>query len=806
MWKNYFKVALRNLYRYKGFSFINIFGLAIGITGCLCIGLFVWDELQYDKFVKEGDQIYRIYIESSNSSGSTTSATTPPAFATYLQDNFPEVKNTVRMLMWSGKMLMETGDKISYEEKGAIADSTFFNIFPLTFTKVSAESVFTEKMSVVLTEDLALKYFGEEDPIGKIIKLDKSDFEVTGVLAKIPEHFHLDFKYMISISAADLPAERMERWGWQQFFTYIKVEEGTNIQQLEQKFTEAVIKIAHPDTKESGFTYLPFFQPLKDIHLRSSDFVYDNAKRGNASYVKGLTIIAIFVLLIACFNFINLATARSFRRAKEIGVRKVIGADRKALTFQFIGETVLVSLIAIFIAVIASIIILPHLNNFSGKSIVFNPITNPLLGLLLLGVALLIGVLSGIYPALVMSGFQPIKVLNGLKPMGNHSERSVSLRKSLVVVQFALSALLIISTLIVNRQMNFLHQKDLGFNQEQIIYFNAMGGAAENIEVFKEELKRSPGVKSVTGGYGLPGDQLAGDGIIVPGEKGDVKHSVIQLIVDHDYINTMGLQLVAGRAFSKEYATDVDEAFIINETAVNQLGFGTPQAALGQRLNWEKWTEDTQNPLKMGKVIGVVKDFHVKSLHEKLSPTILQIYPEVLVKIAVKINTADLPGTISYIENTWNKFTPDYPLEYKFLDENFAIMYSAEDKLSTLLLIFTLMAILVGCMGLLGLAAFSAEQRVKEIGIRKVLGASVLSIVSLLSKTFIKPVIIATVIAFPIAWWAMNNWLQDFPYRVEISWWIFALAVIVAVVIALLTVSFQSIKAATSNPVKSLRT
>jgi putative ABC transport system permease protein len=806
MWENYFKVAIRNLYRHKGFSLINIFGLAIGITGCLCIGLFVWDEMQYDKFVKEGDQVYRIYLKSSNSSGTTASATTPPVFATYMQDNYPEVKDAVRMMMWSGKMLMETGDKSSYEEKGAIADSTFFSIFPLAFAKGRAESAFTEKMSVVITEDLAHKYFVKDDPISKTIKLDKSDFVVTGVLSKIPEHFHLDFKYIFTISAAGLPAERMERWSWQQFFTYIKVKDGTNIQQLESKFTEDVVKIAHPGTSESGYTYLPFFQPLKDIHLHSADFVYDNGKRGNASYVKGLTVIAIFVLLIACFNFVNLATARSFRRAKEIGVRKVIGAGRKELFFQFIGETVLVSMIAIFIAIIATLIILPYLNNFTGKSISFNPITNPLLGLLLLGVALVIGFLSGIYPALVMSGFQPIKVLKGLKPTGNHSGSSVLLRKSLVVIQFALSALLIICTLIVYRQMNFLHQKDLGFNKEQIIYFNALGGAAENIEVFKEELKGSPGVVSVTGGYGLPGDQLAGDGIIVPGKDGDVEHSVVQLIVDHDYINTMSLQLVAGRGFSKAHATDVNEAFIINETAVKQLGFNTPQEALGQRLNWEKWVEDSLNPVKMGRVIGVVKDFHVKSLHEKLSPAVLQIYPEVLVKIAVKIHTADLPSTISYIQNTWNKFTPDYPLEYKFLDENFAEMYSAEDKLSTLLFIFTLMAIFVGCMGLFGLAAFSAEQRIKEIGIRKVLGASVINIVTLLSKTFIKPVIIATIIAFPIAWWAMNNWLQDFPYRLEISWWIFALAIIVALVIALVTVSFQSIKAATSNPVKNLRT
>lgn len=806
MWKNYFKIAFRNLYRYKGFSLINILGLAIGLTGCLLIGLFVWDENQYDKFVKDGNHIYRMYLKETAKNGNRTLANTPPAFATYLKQNYPEVEQTSRLFLWSGKMLMEVGEEKAYENKGFIADSNFFSVFPLEFSKGDAATALADPLSVVITEDIASKYFGKSDPIGKTIKLDKTDFAVKGVLAKIPEHFHLDFNYIIPMAAAGLPAERMEKWGWQQFFTYVKVKEGTDINKLQIKFSETARKESEAEDREE-VTFLPDFQPLKNIHLHSSSFEYDIAKRGNATYVQGLTIIAIFVLLIACFNFINLATARSFRRAKEIGVRKVVGADRKQLIFQFTGETILIAIISVVIAVVATLLLLPSLNAFTNKSISFNPIANPLLGLLIIGVTLLIGILSGLYPALFMSGFQPIKVLKGLKPTGNGGGSAATLRKALVIVQFALSALLIVCTVIVYRQMNFLHQKDLGFNKDQLIYFNAQSDVNEKAQVFIEELKRSGGVVSVTGGYGLPGDQFATDGIIVPGKEGDKKYTAIQVLGDYDYIKTMGLNVIAGRDFSKNMATDVREAFIINETAVKDLGFGTPEKAIGRDLKWEEWApEDSLNPVKKGKVIGVVQDFHMKSLHEKLSTTVIQIYPQVLSKFAVKVKAADLPNTIAHIKTTWDKFSPEYPLDYKFLDENFAAMYSSEDKLSTLLWIFTIMAIFVGCMGLFGLAAFSAEQRVKEIGIRKVLGASVMNIVSMLSITFLKPVLIASLIAFPIAWWAMNSWLQDFEYRVTISWWVFLLAGIAALVIALVTVSFQSVKAATINPVKNLRT
>jgi putative ABC transport system permease protein len=804
MLKSYLKVAVRNLSRYKGFSFINIFGLAIGITGCLLIGLFVWDEKQYDKFIDGSEQIYRIYNKTTRETGVTFSSNTAPAYASQILQN-PEVLKTARLMMWSGKMLFEVNGKRAYENKGLIADSTFLDIFPLKFTKGDIHTALNEPNSVVISAELAKQYFGRNSPVGKAIMLDKSPFMVTGVLGEIPEHFHLDFSYIIPLSALSLPPDRMQRWTWGQFFTYIKVRPDADIQALEKKFQAVVARNAHEQTRESGYTFLPYLQSLKDIHLHSANFEYDNAKRGNASYVKSLTIIAGFVLLIGCFNFINLATARSLRRAKEIGVRKVIGASRQQLMLQFTGETILISLIAIFVAEAATVFLLPSLNAFTGKHIPAVILTDTWFILLMISAAFAIGILSGIYPALVMSRFQPIKVLKGLRATGTGTGSASLLRQGLVIIQFSLSALLIICTIIVYRQMKFLHEKDLGFSKEQVIYFDVRGGVAEKTEVFKNALKKSPGVVSVTGGYGLPGDQLATDGIIVPGNNQQQEYTAVQLIVDYDYIKTMGAEIIAGRDFSHEFSTDSTDAFIINETGVKELGFGTPAAALGRTLHWQKWLPDSVNPVKKGKVIGVVRDFHVKSLHEKLSTTVLHIYPQVLVKMAVKVRTTDLGGTISFIRSVWNQFAPDYPLDYKFLDENFAAMYGTEDKLSVLLLIFTAMAILVGCLGLFGLAAFSAEQRIKEIGIRKVLGASVLNIVTMLSRNLLIPVFIACFIAFPVAWWVMSKWLEDFEYRIVIEAWIFVISAVIALVIALLTVSFQSIKAATINPVTNLR-
>ncbi len=806
MIKNFFKVAFRNLGRHKGFSFINIAGLSFGVTACMLITLFIWDEHQYDRFLPGTENIVRIYDEYTTGGETDQRANVPPMFATTLKTEFPEVEYTTSILMQSErKTLFETPEKSIYEELGYIADSNFFNVFPLSFVKGSRLKVLDDPSSIVLSTEMAQRFFGNENPVGKQLMMEKSPFVVKGVFER-NDRFHLQFNYIIPLAAAQLPPERLKSWGWQQFYSYARLRPGTDIARLEKKFQRVVAEKSELFTREDQSFNKPFLQHLKDIHLYSAGFKFDMANRGNITYVKALGIIAAFILLIACFNFVNLATAKSLQRAREVGVRKTIGADRKHLLFQFIAETVFLTIISTILATLLTMLLLPWLNDFTGKHIAFGIFSEPgvMAGLVLLAVVL--GIIAGFYPALIMSGFKPIKVLKSGASGDDQGGKTPWLRHSLVVVQFSLSVLLIISAIVVFRQVDYLHNKDLGFNKEEIMFFPMRGDSMfKKYDVFKNELEQVPGVSSVSIGYGFPGDAVAGDGIRVPG-NGNKEFSATPLMVDFDYIKTLGLQVIAGRDFSKQMRTDKDNAFIINETAVKQLGFGTPQKALGQTLSWNVWNDKNPDSVKIGKVIGVVKDFNYKSLYDKVEVAVLQIFPDAYWKVAVKMKTADMGSAIDGVKNVWEKFTTGYPLEYKFLDANFDRMYHAEDKLRSLLWIFTIIAIFIGCLGLFGLAAYTVERRKKEVGIRKVLGASVQGVVVLLSKDFIKLVFISLVIASPVAWYLMHNWLQDFAYRSNIEWWIFLLAAFVALAIAFVTVSFQAIKAAIANPVKSLRT
>lgn len=804
MIENYLKTAFRNLLRYKGFAAINIASLTIGIIGCLVIGLFVWDEWQFDKDIPGGENVYRIYEVRKDMNTTTYYSSVPPAFATFLKQQYPEVEVTSRMLMIGDKYLVEVNENRNYEEKGWFVDASFFQIFPFQMIEGNPNTALDAPSTIVLSQQMAQRYFGKESALGRTIKINKEDFEVKGVFAPLPDHFHLDLSYLMSLPSAGLPKERMDKWTWHQFYTYVRFKPGANVSLVQDKFQAHVKKeVKYDDTQVE---FIPYFQALKDIHLQSANFSLDNAIRGNATYVRALSMIALFLLIIACFNFINLATARSFKRAKEIGIRKVVGAYRQQLIAQFIGETVLLSLFSMILATVAVLFIVPSLNHFTGKNIEFNPFTNPLLGLLLMVAGIIIGILAGIYPAMILSGFQPIKVLKSMK-LAQSDFKGALLRKSLVVVQFALSVLLIVSTIIVYRQTQYFNNKDLGFDKEQVLTFPARGEVTSNIESFKDELRRLANVVSVTSGYGLPGDQFAGDGVLVPGDNGDQEYSVNLFIGDYDYIKTLGLRLIAGRDFSREMATDESEAFIINETAVQTFGFKTAEQAIGHPLNWKEWSPaDSLKPIKKGKVIGVVKDFHYKSLHDKVSASVIQLYPQVTFKVAVKLKTSDMRNSLAFIRSLWNKFSPGYPLDYKFLDESYGKMYKSEEKLGSLLWFFSIMAIVVGCMGLFALAALSAEEKTKEIGIRKVLGASVFQIMGLLSKSFLSLVLLACVIAVPVAWLAINKWLEDYAYRSPIEWWVFLLALLLTASVALLTISYQTIKAAVMNPVKALRT
>lgn len=807
MLKNHFKIAWRNVLRHKGFSFLNIAGLALGFTACFLIALFVWDEYRFDKFLPEGDRVYRVYNEHTNNEGTENLAVTYPMVGPTLKQDFPEVEQTARILMLpENKYLFEAGGKRIYEHNGYFVDSTFFDVFRLPFRHGSLKGALDEPASIVLSSEMAERFFGENNPVGKELIMNQTPLTVKGVFEKNPK-FHLQFDFLLPLSLAEIPAERMQSWGWQQFWNYVKLKEGVNAEALESKFQ----KLVHQKTKEfnpeRNETNTLFLQPLVDIHLHSSSFVYDNAKKGNITYVKALTFIALFILLIACFNFVNLATAKSLKRAKEVGVRKSIGAARKQLIFQFLGETVFLTFLSIILTLAFTALLLPWLNEFTGKNISYSVFGDPVVLLMFFGLTLLVGVLAGLYPAFVLSGFKPVKVLKGSAAGDQEPGKKPFLRHGLVVLQFSMSILLIICAIVVFNQVNYLHNKDLGFSKEEIMFFRMRGdNMFNNREAFKSRLEQVPGVKSVSIGYGFPGDAVAGDGIKVH-KNGQIEQlPATQLMVDYDYIKTLDLELLAGRDFSEKMGTDKDHAFIINETAVKNLGYGTPENALGQKLSWNVWNNSNPDSLKQGQIIGVVKDFNYKSLYEKVETAVLQIFPDAAIKVAVKMNTSNAEGTIAQVEEVWNQFTAEYPIEYKFLDENFEEMYESEDKLKVLLGIFTGLAIFIGCLGLFGLAAFSAERRKREIGIRKVLGASVQNIVVMLSGDFVKLVLIAIIVASPIAWYFMKDWLQDFAYRINIGWDVFVIAGISAIAIAMLTVGFHAVKAALRNPVSNIRT
>lgn len=803
MLRNYLKIALRQAWRNPGTTFINLAGLSIGITICFLIGLFARDEWQFDQHHPDKDRIYRITAERGGEGGPAYWAGTSPAYGPALAETFPEVDNTLRLYQIRQKLLFTQDEDQYLEEHGFFAENSIFDFFALPFRYGDPENALGEPNTIVLTARLAEKYFGVNDPVGQNLKIGGNDITVTGVLEKQSPHFHLDFDFLLSFEnlLRDVPKERISSWVWQDFYNYVKVHPGTKMDVFQNKLASYIEQHAHPQTKERGFYYYPVLQPLTEIHLHSSQLSNDSAVRGNGRYVNGLAVVGLFLLLIGCINFINMSTARSSKRANEVGIRKATGAQRNQLQKQFLTEATVTVGVAMAIAIPLTLLCLPALNNFTGKNLNLPLFSNPWLIPVLLGLTLLIGFLAGGYPAFVLSTLRPAIVLKaGQMTPGGHVNW---LRKALVTTQFSLSILLISCVLIIFSQVNFLNKSDLGFQKEQLMHFPMRGSLFNNFENTKAEFLKVPGVQSASTCFGIPGDIVSGDNIIVPGENRRTLSARI-FNVDFEYIETMGMELVAGRNFSKAIATDATETFIINETAVRNLNIApTPEEAVGKRLEWKMWTE--KDTLKKGTVIGVVKDFHYNSMHQNVETTVLQIYPNSYWKLVLRLQSGDLPETIAAIEQKWDEFDTGYPLDYQFVDAGFKAMYEQEQKLSRLLLIFTGLAVFIACIGAFGLAVHATEQKRKEIGIRKVLGASVGSIVALMSRDFLKLVLIALVIATPIAWLLMQAWLEEFAYRIEIQWWMFALAGILAITIALLTVGSQSLRAALTDPVKSLR-
>jgi putative ABC transport system permease protein len=791
MFKNYFKVAFRNLWKNKIFSFINIMGLTVGMTACFLIFLYVKFELSYDSFHTKADRIYRIVSDIKTPTEVIHASGPAWAVAPNAKDEFPEIESFVRIT--NDNVLIKKGDIKFQEENAAWADSAFFKVFDFKLLKGNPTTALKEPFSVVFSETAAKKYFGKTDPMGQTLLItgDKLPAKVTGIMKDIPGNSQIKADVVLSMSTITQKFNQKldSQWGNYGASAYILLKPGTNAKFLQKKFPAFLERRDGAEMKKMQMYPTLFLEPLRDVYLYSTR---DDSKTGHITNVYIFSIVAIFILLIACFNFINLTTARSAERAKEVGIRKVVGAGKKQLAAQFLGESVVLCLIAFVLTFFFSWLLLPLFNQLAGKTI-SNGIFDHWNYLVLLFFASIgIGLLAGIYPALVLSSFKPIVVLKGRFATGT---RGIILRKGLVIAQFTISIALIIATIIVYNQLNFMRNQDLGFSKDQIMVIDTNGDPAKN--TFEQTIKELPDVKSVSMSGSVPGGGNPGAYSEIENKKGDMQIANLDLyFVGFNFINQYKIKMVAGRSFSKDFATDTTQAMVLNEAAVKLFGYTSPEQAIGKRF--KQWGRE-------GKIIGVMKDFHFRSLEEEIKPLSMRIEPDGCNLISVNIAAGNLPKTIASIENKWKTLIPDRPFNYYFLDEFFNRQYRSEVRFGNLFLNFAILAIFISCLGLLGLASYSTIQRTKEIGIRKVMGASVSNIVNLLSVDFLKLVLISFLIAAPIAWYFMHHWLKDFAYRIDINWRIFLFAGLTAVLIALFTVSFQAIKAAIANPVKSLR-
>jgi putative ABC transport system permease protein len=805
MIRNYLKTAIRTLRKNVGFTIINVLGLALGLATCMLIVFYVVDELSFDKYNTKAERIYRADMQIKFGGIDQLYACTPAPLSAAFESDFPEVEKSVRLLQRGGYNIKK-GDLNIQENKVIFADSTLFDVFTLPMIAGNPQKALVEPKSVVITETTAMRYFNTTQVVGKTLTLNEHLlYTVTGVIKDIPTQSHFNYDFILSMSTTE--ESRENAWLANNFNTYILLKPGTNAKQFEAKLPALMRKYAGPQLQSGlnitfdafeagGNKYDLSLMPLKDIHLKSN-MVSELDRNGNIQYVYIFGATAVFILLIACVNFMNLSTARSANRAREVGVRKVLGSRRKYLVAQFLSEAIIVTFVATVIALVAAYSLLPAFNNLSGKSIELNAASLVWLVPALLVAVLLIGLLAGSYPAFFLSRFQPIDVLKGKLSAGFNGSR---LRSSLVVFQFFVSIVLIIGTLVIYNQLKYIQQKDLGYNRNQVLVIHGVNGLDEKGKVFKDEVRQLPGVSGVTMTGFLPTENYRNSSSVYQERGLDPNKAVLAQIwtVDADYLSMLDIKLAQGRNFSSEMPTD-SSAMIINETAAKQMGVPDP-------LNKSMFLpmDNMAKTFKEFHIVGVIKDFNFASLRANVSPVIL-MYGQDNGALSVKINTANITPLMSQLKDKWKSFQPGKEFEYSFMDDDFDALYRAEQRMGTIFIIFTSLTIIIACLGLFGLAAYAAEQRTKEIGIRKVLGANLAAIVSILSKDFIKLVVIAILIAVPVAWLAMQQWLKGFAYRQNIQWWVIVLAALLALVIAFVTISFQSIKAALANPVTSLK-
>ncbi len=804
MFKNYLKVALRNLWKNKGFSAINIIGLATGLAVCLLIVLYVVDELSYDKYNINADRIYRIDADIYFNNTQAIFAVAPDPLAPALLRDYPEVEQIAR-LNYQGDILVKKDNQNVKDHNAVFADSTFFKVFTVPMIEGDPSTALKEPNSIVIDETTAKRYFNSTHVVGKTLYVDNStNCKITGVIKDIPKQSHFHFSFIRPRGKDN------DSWLSNNTYNYILVRSGISQQKLQSdvdatikkylgKELEEQLHSSLKDLQSKGNHFIYHAMPLTDIHLHS-DKSYEIEANGDISYVYIFSVIAVFILLIACVNFMNLSTARSANRAKEVGVRKVAGSPRSYLIIQFLTESLLISFFSLLIAIIIAASLLPLFNQLASKEMHVSTLFASWLFPVMIALVFVVGCVAGSYPAFYLSSFQPIQVLKGKIAKGF---KSSWLRSSLVVFQFSISIILIVGTIVIYNQLHFISSRKIGYNRNQVIVLHNAWYLDKQIHTFRNELLNIPGVTNATISGDLPtGINFDNEGWFRDATMDATKAVVLtNFYVDESYIPTLGMQMVQGRNFSKDFPSD-STGIILNEAAVKVLGFKDP---FKETLYRPDFSNGTINGAIAYHVVGVVKDFNFSSMHQHVGPLIIQ-QGDNWGSIAIRVNTKNIASVINKVEDNWKTMAPGQPFTYTFMDADFNKVYTAEQQTGKLFITFAVFAIFIGCLGLFGLVTYAAEQRTKEISVRKVLGASVSGIVAMLSKDFAKLVLIASLIAFPVAWWAMDKWLQSFAYRISINWWVFVIAGMAAIVIALITVSFQAFKAAVANPVKSLRT
>lgn len=801
MLRNYLKIAWRNLSANKTHSFINIIGLSTGLTCFTLIALWITDELSYDKFNRNYDRIFRLVTTAKTETGIEESAVTSAPMAKALKGDYPEVENTVRLRMRE-EIVTHNGQQVLQPEI-LLTDPSFFDVFSYSLTKGNAATALNEPYSIILTESTAKKYFGNLDPIGQTLTLNMYDtgygaaYKITGIMADPPKNAHFTFTMLASfktIEVADPGTLTIDGWGDGSYYTYLLLKKNVDHKAFSSKIAHFYGKYIGDLFKVWGPIYSYKLQPLRDIHLRSN-LQYEIAAVGSITQVYIFSTIGIFILLLAGINYTNLATARSVSRAKEVGIKKVAGAGKDQLILQYLAESVCTAMVALLVSFLLSKLLQPFFYQITGKDLSF--ISSVPLLLFLLGLTIFWGILSGMYPAIVLSAFKPAVVLKG---SFKSSDKGTSLRKVLVVSQFVITMILVAGIVIVYAQLSYIKHKDLGYDKEALLFLRVHGNTdvIKGYGAFKNELQNNPLISGVATSNSLIGGGLGSGGAeTVDIEGRSMQVSTARVRIDADYFNVYGIKLLAGRNFTATAATDTIRKVILNETAIKRFGWKEPQAAIGKPFRMGNRT---------GVVVAVTNDFHYNSLQQVIEPLAITPLDGGFSRITLRIDVKKADRAIAAIESSWKKHFPAALFDYGFLSQQIQLQYEAEERFSKIFLYFSVLSLLIACLGLYGLISYTIFQKTKEIGIRKILGATASGITAKLSASLVRPVLIACFISMPIAWYVMSSWLQNFAYRIDLSWWMFTAAAVLVLLIALMTVGFQAFKAAIANPVKSLRT